>query len=136
MIANRAREDGFVPAFLLGPNETDLMEKIAAAVPFAQFPLTDARFTGPLSVARTVAIAERLNLAIANDSGTGHMIAAAGCPLLSLFGPTSAAKLAPRGEGSCLALTPPSGLTAMEGITVEAAVAALHQLKKMAAINP
>jgi ADP-heptose:LPS heptosyltransferase len=43
----------------------------------------------------TIALARRLVAAVANDSGTGHMLAAAGVPLISLFGPTAPEKFAP-----------------------------------------
>ena len=49
---------------------------------------------GPLPLV-TIALARRLTLAVANDAGVGHMMAAANCPLISLFGPTPPAKFAP-----------------------------------------
>ena len=38
----------------------------------------------------------RSALFVGNDSGPGHIMAAAGCPVLSLFGPTTPLKAAPR----------------------------------------
>ena len=43
----------------------------------------------------TIAIARHLHVAVANDSGLGHMLAAAETPMVSLFGPTLPEKFAP-----------------------------------------
>ncbi len=89
---------GRVPVFLLGPQELDWCDSLAAAVPAALFPLQayDAWGGAALSIEQTLAVGSLLNVAVANDSGTGHMLAAVDCPLISLFGPTSPVKLAPR----------------------------------------
>ena len=47
---------------------------------------------GPILV---IALAHKLKLGIANDSGTGHMFAAGGCPLISIFSKHSPLKYAP-----------------------------------------
>jgi ADP-heptose:LPS heptosyltransferase len=44
---------------------------------------------GRTSLAALAAIARRSQMAIGNDSGPMHLIAAAGCPVLTLFGPAS-----------------------------------------------
>jgi len=82
---------GRVPVFLLGPEERDWVAEVRAAVPGALLPEMDAApgKEGPLL---TLALAGRLRLAVANDAGTGHLLAAAGTPLLSLFGRTSEEK--------------------------------------------
>jgi ADP-heptose:LPS heptosyltransferase len=89
---------GRVPVFILGPDEMIWQEKIAAGVPAALFPLQQRQVWGSekIKIDETVALGSRLTLAVTNDSGTSHMLAAANCPLISLFGPTDAAKLAPR----------------------------------------
>lgn len=85
------------PVFLLGPDELAWRPLIEASVPHALFPLQDPVWgKAPLRVDRTLAVASLLDVAVANDSGTGHMLAAVDCPLISLFGPTDAAKLAPQ----------------------------------------
>ena len=43
----------------------------------------------------TIAMARRLKLAVSNDSGTGHMFAVSGAPLVSLFGRTVPEKFMP-----------------------------------------
>ncbi|NTU76592.1 MAG: glycosyltransferase family 9 protein, partial [Alphaproteobacteria bacterium] len=89
---------GRVPVFLLGPDENDWHSDIETTIPQAIFPLQDraAWDNTPMSIEQTLAIGSFLSVAVANDSGTGHMLAAIDCPLISLFGPTSPAKLAPR----------------------------------------
>jgi ADP-heptose:LPS heptosyltransferase len=88
---------GLTPVFLLGPDEKDRQPFFQTACPQALFPLQDRALWGTSSIAleETLALGTRLTLAVTNDSGTSHMLAAVDCPLLSLFGPTSATKLAP-----------------------------------------
>lgn len=94
-VARQQAHVGRRPVFLLGPAELELAERLREQVPAALFPLQEAAYTGNggPGVLDTIAIGERLAVAVANDSGAGHMLAASGRPLLSLFGPTSAAKL-------------------------------------------
>lgn len=89
---------GRIPVFILGPQELSWFDELNINVPSAKFPLQDqeAWGAGALSIDHTFAIASCLDVAVANDSGVGHMLAAMDCPLISLFGPTSAEKLAPR----------------------------------------
>ncbi len=63
------------PVFVLGPDEADMVSGVRQAAPEAALPLQAA--------------------AVANDAGTGHLLAAADCPMVSLFGPTSPEKFAP-----------------------------------------
>lgn len=97
-LARTQVERGRVPVFVLGPQEADDHAALAAAVPEARFPLQEygAWRTRELGIQHTLAVASLFDVAVANDSGVGHMIAAVDCPLVSLFGPTSATKLAPR----------------------------------------
>jgi ADP-heptose:LPS heptosyltransferase len=85
------------PVFLLGPAEVEWLGELRAAVPQALFPLQeDANGNGAeLSPLLTIAVARNLSVAVANDSGTAHLLGAAGCPIVSLFGPTRAEKSAP-----------------------------------------
>ena len=89
-VAHGLTKRDFQPVFLLGPAEREWEERTRDACPHALLPLTDED-APPL----TIALAERLAAAVANDSGTGHMLAAGGTPLVSLFGPTAPEKFAP-----------------------------------------
>lgn len=93
---------GGVPVFLIGPAELEWQPEVRDAVPEALFPLQDDAFTeGELSPIKTIALSGRLTAAVTNDSGVGHMLAAADIPLLTLFGPTNSEKFRPiisRGE--------------------------------------
>lgn len=89
---------GRVPVFLLGPQELGWYNELASAVPSALFPLQAYELwgTAQLTITYTLAIAKCLDVAVANDSGVGNMLGAMDCRLISLFGPTSPEKLAPR----------------------------------------
>ena len=86
-----------IPVFFLGPDEKNLLEIIKKDVPQAIFPeWTDTAIKsglkGPILV---IALAKQVNVAIANDSGTGHMFAVAGTKLISLFSKHNSIKYAP-----------------------------------------
>jgi ADP-heptose:LPS heptosyltransferase len=122
-IGSRLAAEGSVPVFLIGPAERDWETGIRAALPGALLPLTDAD-APPL----TIALGTRLSAAIANDSGTGHMLAAAGVPLLSLFGPTSPVKFAPAAERLSVIRAQDFGGEEMAAIPVEPVMAALREM--------
>ncbi len=84
-------------ALLLGPDECGWSGELRSVLPEALFPLQDERVAGPLAASPlfTMAIGQRLAVAIANDSGTAHLLAASGVAMVSLFGPSPAAKFAP-----------------------------------------
>jgi ADP-heptose:LPS heptosyltransferase len=119
---------GKTPAFLLGPDEVGLQAEIAAALPQAVFPLQHEVFAGKLSLAATMAVGERLKLAVTNDNGTSHMLAAVDCPLVSLFGPTAAHKLAPRVTHGRVVTAQEFGGDAMALIPVAAVMTAIKEL--------
>lgn len=80
-------ERGRRPVFILGPAERDYLEPVRTQAPFALLPLEDgvdatSPVQGPLL---TIALAGRLSAAVAADAGPGHMLAAGGAPLVSLF---------------------------------------------------
>jgi ADP-heptose:LPS heptosyltransferase len=96
-VARAEAEAGRVPVFLLGPQERDWLARLRAEVPEALFPEWDRAdgrpdLKGPVLV---IALAARLAAAVANDSGTGHMLAIGGAPLVSLFSKHDPAKYAP-----------------------------------------
>lgn len=80
------------PVYFLGPDEMEWLPWIREGVPGALIPEAEAGAGSPSGPLLGLALAERLALGVANDSGTGHMFALAGVPLLSLFGRTSVEK--------------------------------------------
>lgn len=122
-------ERGRQPVFLLGPQENEWRARILEDVPGALFPEDHPAFNdtirGPL---RAVAVASRCAAGVANDAGPGHMIAASGAPLLSLFGPTSPAKFRPVAARSAILRAQDHGGREMAAIPLEAAASALEAL--------
>lgn len=121
---------GRMAVFLLGPAETEWQAALEAAAPGAQFPLQDRAIPDGFknSPLVTIALAGRLAAAVANDSGAGHMIAAADTPLISLFGPTEAAKFTPCVTRGRILRAQDFGATEMAAIPVAAVEAALEAL--------
>src|SRR5207237_4221350 len=71
--------------------------RLREALPQARFPEQDNTsfaddIRGPCLAP---ALGERLSVAVANCSGAGHLLAAGGAPMVSLFGPTRPEKYAP-----------------------------------------
>ena len=80
--------------------------------------------TGRTGFAALGAVARRADFAIGNDTGPTHLIAAAGCPTLALFGPESDPALcAPRGRAVAVLQR-----DSLAGLTVAEARAALAAL--------
>ncbi|MBI4968729.1 MAG: glycosyltransferase family 9 protein [Rhodospirillales bacterium] len=127
-LANAQRDKGRVPVFLLGPAEIDWQTKLEALAQGALFPLQapGVRERHGFSPLFTVALGRRLAAAIANDSGVGHMLAATGRPLVSLFGPTSPAKFTPMTDRLVLVTAQSFGGREMERIPLHAALEALE----------
>lgn len=85
-VARRQHERGRIPVFVLGPGERDYVAVIRESAPYALMPGEgagiDAAASGPLL---TIALAGRMSAAVAADAGPGHMLAAGGAPLVTLF---------------------------------------------------
>jgi ADP-heptose:LPS heptosyltransferase len=131
-LARREAANDRVPVFLLGPDETDWMDELRAAVPELRLPLQEEAVPAGfrLSPLFTIAVAHRLQLAVANDSGTGHLIALAGPPMVSLFGPTPPAKFAPAASRLEVVRAQDFGGEAMAVIPVESVAAALDRIRE------
>ncbi|CCG41332.1 glycosyltransferase family 9 protein [Magnetospirillum molischianum] len=124
-VAAEMANEGMVPVILLGPAESDdWAGSIRAALPAARLPLQETDRPTPML---TIALGRRLAAAVANDSGTGHMLAAADIPLLSLFGPTPADKFAPVTAKPFVLQAQDFGAAAMEAIPVVAVTQALRR---------
>lgn len=131
-VARRQQALGRAPVFLLGPGEAEWLTDLAQAVPGALFPLQAGELEngGPrYTPVRTVAVARRCAAALSGDCGLGNMIAAADIPLVSLFGPTSGAKLHPKvTAGVWLQAQDFGGDGGMAAIPVDAAAQAVEKL--------
>src|SRR5579872_1202511 len=126
--AARAR----VPVFLLGPDEVEWLDELRSAVPEALFPEQQDRpvAQGPCLAA---AIGERLSVAVANCSGTGHLLAAGGAPMVSLYGPTSPEKFAPFARALICLKAQDYGAETIDSIPLDAVAAAVE---RQVAIGP
>ncbi|WP_135468678.1 glycosyltransferase family 9 protein [Crenalkalicoccus roseus] len=101
-----------------GPAEAPLAARIRARAPSAR------DLTGRTSFAMLAAVARRAAFAIGNDTGPTHLIAAAGCPTLALFGEESDPALcAPRGRQVAVLRHAP--LASLEVAEVRVALTAL-----------
>ena len=128
-LARLQAERGRQPVFLLGPQENHWRNQILQQVPSVLFPEDHPAFTGTIrGPLRAVAVASRCAAGVANDAGPGHMIAASGAPLLSLFGPTRPEKFRPVASRSAILRAQDHGGQEMAAIPLEAAAAALETL--------
>ncbi len=92
-VAAQLAEDGFDVAILGGQPESDLAAVIRAGAPAAR------DLTGKTGVADLARLGARASLAIGNDTGPTHLVAAAGAPTVALFSADSRPELsAPRGR--------------------------------------
>lgn len=91
-VSRAVAERGFCPVYFLGPEEAALVETIRAQSLEALFPELASNDELAASPLLTVALAQRLARAVTNDSGGGHLIAAGGKPVITLFGHTNPAK--------------------------------------------
>ncbi|MBF0333708.1 MAG: glycosyltransferase family 9 protein [Alphaproteobacteria bacterium] len=128
-VARAQAAAGRVPVFLLGPGEAAWAADLREAVPQAVFPesRTDrpAHVKGPPLVS---ALAGRLRVGVANCSGTGHLMAAGGCAMVSLFGPTRPEKYAPYARAVTCLRARDHGGTSIALIPVERVVGAVDAL--------
>ncbi|RDD61992.1 lipopolysaccharide heptosyltransferase family protein [Ferruginivarius sediminum] len=127
-LARRLREQELTPVVLLGPDEADWVPQVREALPDALLPLQDAR-AGRVTPALTIALGRRLGVAVAGDCGAGHMLAAAGTPMVSLFGPTAPEKFAPMTPRlTVLTAQDHGGDDEVAAIPVDAVAKAVHRL--------
>lgn len=91
-VAKAQQQKGRTPVFFLGPAERNLYKQLKREINSALFPEienTDQSINGPLLA---IALAKKMRVTLANDSGMGHVFNVAGVPLISLFGPTNSEK--------------------------------------------
>ena len=117
-LAARLAQEGLTPAIIGGAPETEIAQTILAAARGAQ------NLVGQTDFLDILALGAKARLAVGNDTGPMHLIAAAGAPALVLFGRESDPALcAPRGEN--VALLRPDLLAALPVEDVAAALARL-----------
>lgn len=128
-LATAQERQGLKPVLLLGPAERGWTEELRRVLPGALTPLQDPRIAADVSASPlyTMALARRLAAAIANDSGAGHLLAASGVPMVSLFGPSSAAKFAPAARRLEIVEARAFGGSAMDAIPLDAVLAAVKR---------
>jgi ADP-heptose:LPS heptosyltransferase len=83
------------PVFFLGPQEAQSPGDVEAAVPGAIAIRPPPGLAPTEGFDRLIAQGQRLALLLANDNGVGHLMGAAGTPVVSLFGPKDPRKWAP-----------------------------------------
>ena len=84
---------GVTPVLLGTDLEAEALAEIAAACPQAR------NLCGQTDLADIAVLARSALVAVGNDTGPMHLIAAAGCPVVALFSAgTDPAKVAPRGR--------------------------------------
>jgi ADP-heptose:LPS heptosyltransferase len=125
-VARAQVERGRLPVFLLGPEEREWHGELRAAVPRALFPEEADRgpIAGPCLVA---ALGEHLSAAVANCSGTGHLLAAGGAPMVSLYGPTRPEKYAPFARALICLKAQDYGSDRIDAIPLDAVLAAVER---------
>lgn len=111
------------PVILLGPDEVEWHAELKEALPRASFPFQATALGADPEL--SLAVGRRLKVAVANDAGMGHLLAAGDCPLISLFGPTPARKFAPFAERLTLIEAQSFGSDDMSAIPFEAVSAAV-----------
>src|SRR5262249_37290115 len=133
VLATALADKGYTPACLIGPQARAWLATLREGVPQALFP--EAEPVDPaLGVGRlefAIALGRRLAATVANDSGIGHLMAAIGTPLVSLFGPSDAVRWAPFGERVVIVRAQDHGGEAMEAIPVEPVSDAVESLIKL-----
>lgn len=134
-LAQRQVEVRRVPVFLIGPEERNWLAPLREAVPRALFPEQDNApqcegIGGPCLAA---ALGERLAAAVANCSGAGHLLAAGGAPMVSLFGPTRPEKYGPFARALICLKAQDYGSNEIDAIPLDAVAAAVE---RQVAIGP
>lgn len=97
----RLRGGGLSPVLLVGPADGEVSARVLDLVPV---PVPALR---GLDLAQAAGVLAAADLYIGHDSGITHLAAAVGVPTVALFGPTPAARWAPRGQAVAALTGPP-----------------------------
>jgi len=129
-VAKQQQACGRTPVFFLGPLEQDWRDQIEEGVPGALFSPLEWRsengdvVSGPTF---TTALGSHLAVSVANCSGTGHMLAAGGSKMVSLYGPTDPRKFGPYTPGFLAIRAQDFGKETIDAIPVQAVLGAIDQ---------
>src|SRR5215208_2914219 len=126
-LADGLHRRGIAVVLMNGIQPADSAQRIAAVIPHAIDPgtLTD-------TADGLIAVAQRLTVLVANDTGIAHICGAAGCPIVSLFGRTDPRRYAPIAP-VCHVVRAGGAGRRIDTITVEAVVQGV--LTTLAAAN-
>ena len=131
--ALRLAAAGVTPVFFLGPQEGDVESAIAAAAPDVRIIRAKPSSAATDGLDQLIAHAGRLSALLANDNGVGHLMGAAGVPVVSLFGPTDPARWVPVAPANRFLRAQAFGGTAeMAAIPADAVAAAVLELLERA----
>lgn len=86
---------GAIPFFTGSAQDIPIYEEITR-----QTGIEGEVVAGKLELRETMALFSKMDLAICTDSGPAHLAAAAGIPVITLFGPTDPGRWAPPGKNS------------------------------------
>ncbi len=86
----RLSEYGYSPVVLGGNKDTEAFRSAAHL-----FSKQTVSLVGKLSILQTASLLRKASLFVGNDSGIMHLAAAAGAPLVAIFGPQSPGKFGP-----------------------------------------
>lgn len=125
------RRFGLQPVIVGGPGEETVVEAVRGALS-GKVPAVSFR-----SLRAVAALFARSQVAVTNDSGPMHLAAAAGCPVVAVFGPTDPRLTGPYGEehqvvshpvecAPCFLKDCPIGHDCLVGVSVEAVEAAVE----------
>jgi heptosyltransferase-2 len=92
-LAAELAEKGFSPVILGGPGDRGRFEEARG---LSRQRVAD--LAGELTIRQTAALLRKAGLFVGNDSGIMHVAAAAGVPVVALFGPQSPVKFGPWGK--------------------------------------
>lgn len=127
--ARRQVRLGRVPVFILGKAEEGWEPILRSAVPQALFPEQNEDVWGrQYSPLHTIAIARYLHVAVANDSGASHLLAAGGAPLVGLYGPSDPTRSAPRNSRSKILEGRAFNRPIIEDIPIDAVMDAVNEV--------
>jgi ADP-heptose:LPS heptosyltransferase len=118
---------GWQPVFLLGPIERQALPVLRRALPEALFPGC-SESEPQASVELSLALSRRFSAAVGHDTGSSHLMAEAGTPLVTLFGRSNSDVWAPAARRQILVQARDHGGRDIALIPLQAVTEALQKL--------